>query len=357
MLASLEFVKTTAAGIKKSFDGISKRLSSTEAAIPAPDWDESDPESKNYVRNRPFYTGDLVETELFDVCALVDAGGYQWFDSDGYKGVGIIADQLIVIDTPLVVGDRYVIKYNGETYESIAVDGEEVLAVPDSICIGDIDGLRSGNFTYGVIILTAPYVLIDDSDTSGKYFIYLVADYNGVVPSELKVIAEEQEIVMIDEKYIPDKFKKNFLLSINSVEADENGNLNIAPDDIGASKIIYVTETGGASDLTSTEVIDYLSKGYIVILKSETYNNDLFYLANHPKTSSYSLKFCHTINNPDIDEIIVMTATLFGSSIKFKTYNSQKFDWIINSSIEGSTKKFKITVDDSGAISTKEITS
>ena len=324
------------------------------AEIPQADWNQNDSTAADYVKNRPFYTGDPVETELFDVCALADEAGYQWEDGDAALVVGLVADQLIYIDIPLVIGDKYIIQYNGGTYESTAIDGA-IVGMDDMTIIGDnYYDLVTGSFNYGVLIVVEPYSLVDSSDTSGRYCLFMAADYNKVIPTELKVIKKDQEIVKIEEKFIPDELKGNFALSVNGITVDESRNINITPSDIGASKTIIITETGGTTDISKAEALNFLDMGYSVILKSNSKSGKLFTLTEVDRMSG--LYFANVEVPTGFYGFTLIEAYLSGNSVRFNTFDYQSNYIRLKSSTENSVKYFNITVDDSGAISATEVT-
>lgn len=360
--------------LKKSFDGIVERLSSTEAAIPAPDWDESDPESKNYVRNRPFYTGDIVETELFDICALADAVGASWLQQDGVCFVGYNADNsVILIDTPIVGGNEYIIEYNGVSYNFIAVDGSTI-EISDAIFIGDVDGFSNGVPAVPTLMLY-PYNIFDPSDTSGRYMLMMAVVPSDTVPTELKVIGRKQEIVKIDSKYIdfpvetdptvPEWAKQD---TKPKYTASEVGAL---PKDTKVPFIVTVDETGKV-DKTFDNIYRVAKSGAICLLIHKGLYNRVFLLE---RSSGLELTFVAPYSDNNNFQIYEsgetsLTSTSFekhatnndygivkiGSGLDINIYGSLCVNWIMNSSTEGSTKKFKLTVDDSGTLSTTEVT-
>ena len=166
------------------------------------DWNQNDSTQPDYVKNKPFYTGDPVETEIFDVVALMDAGAYQWIINNGRVYCGLEFGHSLFFDTPLVVGDKYKIQYNGANYECIAIDGAELNATDGTVILTDnIDGLDTREFEF--IVVCAPYTLSDPSDTSGKWVITSAGSLNTEnPPTELKVISQKTKIVKINPKYI-----------------------------------------------------------------------------------------------------------------------------------------------------------
>lgn len=197
--------RSGAAADAKAVGDVVGSLSEEIANLPQPDWNQNDSTAADYVKNRPFYTGDLVETEIFDLVALMDAAGYRWLDNDSFKVCGyVVYGDPLCFDTPLVAGDRYKISYNGEAGEYPAIDGAN-FDNPGLIYIcdaHDLSGINPGDIHF--IVACAPYTRIDSSDTSGRWFIYLAQDYTGTVPTELKVIEKKQEIKKIDKIFLPD---------------------------------------------------------------------------------------------------------------------------------------------------------
>ena len=180
--------------IKSEFNNIGKSS--------IPDWNQNDPSSVDYIKNRPFYEGDNVETELFDVCSMVDNNSSSWVQlNSNIFGIGYDINKELFFVPALTIGDRYIIKYNGSTYECIALNSKEIIGVPGGIFITNIDDLTSKP-TSGVYIVIAPYSLLDSSDTSGRFVIFIAQSFNDTAPTELKVIGNKREIVKIDPKYI-----------------------------------------------------------------------------------------------------------------------------------------------------------
>ena len=175
------------------------------AKIPQSDWNQNDSTAADYVKNRPFYAGEFVETELFDVCALADAANIPWTQLD--EGIyGCMSDfdnnNIIFIEAPPEIGSECIVKYNGLSNNFIAQDGT-AFEFQDGIIIGDADGFNSGNLTQ-VFMLIYPYYLFDESDVSGKYMLAGAVVPSDTAPTELKVTAIQQEIKKIDPKFETD---------------------------------------------------------------------------------------------------------------------------------------------------------
>ena len=181
---------------------ITKMSEGGSASQTQSDWNQNDSTQPDYVKNRPFYTSDPVETEIFDVVALMNAGAYQWDIDNGNVVCGFELGHSLFFDTPLVVGDKYKIQYNGANYECIAIDNTE-LGLPDGMVVltDNVDGFGTREFEFAVAC--GPYALEDPSDTSGKWIIVSALFRNTETPpTELKVISQKTKIVKINPKYI-----------------------------------------------------------------------------------------------------------------------------------------------------------
>lgn len=135
------------------------------------DYNQNDSEAADYIKNRPFYMGDLVEIELVPEETFTIEEGYIQ-----------ISDNVTFVD-----GKTYIVTFNGEQYECVAWTGEE------AVCIGN------GNI-YGGEGMGDDVPFSCDSYNDGSC--YLNAPSNGSY--SIKITTIEQEIVKIDPKYLPE---------------------------------------------------------------------------------------------------------------------------------------------------------
>ena len=139
-----------------------------------PDWNQNDETAQDYVKNRPFYLGDLVET------VLVEESTVSFVEHNG----------LYMTEFPSMfeatVGETYKVSWDGTAYECTCVD------IQGNLCIGN------------------PSILGKGSDT-GEPFVMQVYNGQGIVIGTLDTSASHtlsingfaQEVVKIDEKYLP----------------------------------------------------------------------------------------------------------------------------------------------------------
>ena len=220
-----------------------------EEATAQPDWNQNDETALDYVKNRPFYTGDMVETELFDVCAMADAANISWVQvAEGFYQCSSDFDNnnFIFIETPPEVGSDCIVKCNGLSNNFIVQDGTTVeeLEDPNFVIIGGTDGFASGNFTQPLILLY-PYHLFDASDTSGKYVLWGALVPGDTAPTELKVIVIQQEIKKIDPKFETDPTVPAWAKAENKPEytADEVGAMS-KTDPVGTGSFSMGRKSG-----------------------------------------------------------------------------------------------------------------
>ena len=139
-----------------------------------PDWNQNDETAQDYVKNRPFYTGDLVET------VLVEESTVSFFMHNG----------LYMTEFPstfeATVGETYKVSWDGVAYECLCVSKEDFLALgnPSIMNFGSDTGEP---FFMGVY--NGSGILISTTDTSASHTI--------------SISRTAQEVVKIDEKYLP----------------------------------------------------------------------------------------------------------------------------------------------------------
>lgn len=139
-----------------------------------PDWNQNDETASDYVKNRPFYMGSLVET------VLVEESTVSFIENNG----------LYMAELPstfeATVGETYKVYWDGTAYECTCVDIEGNLYIGNQ----SIRGIGSDTgepFFMGVY--NGSGILIATADTSASHTFSI----NGFTP----------EVVKIDEKYLP----------------------------------------------------------------------------------------------------------------------------------------------------------
>lgn len=145
------------------------RKEEIDEALIAPDWNQNDETARDYIKNRPFYTGDTVENILVDNVSVT-----------------IENREPYVFDTaiPFKEGNTYKVEWNGNVYECIAykVTDDEPVWIGNAAIIGE----HGGN--------GEPF-LVSSSGTSG-----LFSQEDGTYT--VSIAEEKSDIHEIDKKYL-----------------------------------------------------------------------------------------------------------------------------------------------------------
>ena len=137
------------------------------------DWNQNDETAVDYVKNRPFYTGNPVETVFFEESTLsfLDYGGIY-----GYEGSSTFT---------ATVGETYTIYWDGAAYECVGVNYQGLS------CLGNqhigFEGVDTGEPF--IIATTDNYMIIYTAETSASHII--------------SIKGFPKEVVKIDTKYLP----------------------------------------------------------------------------------------------------------------------------------------------------------
>ncbi len=347
------------------------------------DWNENDPTQPGYIKNRPFYTGDPVET------VLVEESTVSFVEHEGLYAAEF---QSNFVPTS---GEVYKVSWDGTVYECTCFDLGE-----GGLVIGNLSIIGAGSDTgepFLMIIRNGIGITIGTLDTSASH--------------TFSISGFAAEVVKIDEKYLPEAaFRVRNLDTTKSYSTEEieeiykssrsgsvvyylNGSIvtglsytanesltcvlsdrsriSISPIDnvwdfsnpkteypsaIDFSSRYYpyaniatgFTKVVGGIDASGYELVSTNLAGFIgsyiqaecaIVLKVKNVRKYLYITANE---------------NGEIKVSIRAFGQAFGG-VETTLFKNGDDSMILKSSTEGSTKKFKITVDDSGTISATEI--
>ena len=325
-----------------------------------PDWNQNDETAQDYVKNRPFYMGDPVEAVLVEESTAS-------FEDDG--GIYIAEFQSTFEAT---AGKTYKVSWDSTVYECTCVDtGSGAYMMGNFSIIGE--GSDTGE-PFFMQVYNGQGILVRTTDTSASH--------------TFSISGKQTQIVKIPAKYIDKNDSGYIVIHKNSTMTEEEARNYIETLSKGeavfiswGSLCIYSISVSTATDSTGASVLCldlHIPNGeiYSIVQNSE----GLFSLgdrnllrANFPAYKNNGEK------NPDIgilnnkvnifpSEVRVgvgTTNTLF--SVNANGTKSKAFDvlgngeavtpaLILYSSTPNSTKKFRITVDDTGTISANEVT-
>ena len=147
------------------------------AGIVQSDWNVNDESSSEYIKNRPFYTSDPVETYIVQNPS---------FSQSTTSDDGTVKHHIFSSLIELVVGTKYTVYFGSTSYECICS------LIESASCLGNSSILGIGNNT------GEPFFIYTDNSTQT---IIATTDTSETPSVSISTIASE--IVKIDEKYLP----------------------------------------------------------------------------------------------------------------------------------------------------------
>lgn len=260
-----------------------------------PNWNQNDPTAADYVANRPGGYTEVMETTL-----------YEGTISTTYQNGWNAAEMEVAI--PIVAGKKYVVVFNGTRYvctSFTATLGPKV----DGVCIGNATFFLGGEDT------GEPFVVITAAPT-----MLFVAQNAG--PHTLNILEEVETVVPFQSKYIPTE-----RMVINLLGTANNPSI----------------------DVTFKEIIEYMDTSRDIVIN---YDQEIYPLAGN---TMKSIKFAKLVYGYGQSQWTIRGFEVTEDGV---TWISQLLnaDWLIKSSTVNSTKKFRITVDDTGTIRATEAT-
>lgn len=143
---------------------------------PQSDWNQNDDTQPDYVKNRPFYTGDPVETVFVEESTVTFAE---------HNGAYVANIQSTVSAT---VGETYTVYWDGTAYECTCVSFQGMSA------IGNLSIAGAGSDTgepFVMMIEDGNYIEIGTTDTSASHT-FSISQYSA------------GEVVKIDKRFMPE---------------------------------------------------------------------------------------------------------------------------------------------------------
>ena len=341
-----------------------------ESAV-QPNWNQNDETAPDYVKNRPFYTGDSVETVLVEESTVAFA-----------EVRGLYAAEF-PSNFEAIVGETYKVSWDGTIYECTCVS-VEVISVIGNLSIIDAGSDTGEPFVMG--INNEIGIIIYTADTSASHTFSI----SGIVP----------EIVKIDEKYLPKNLATKSDVEVVQAAAD---NAQTAADNaqtVADNAQAAANAAKAVADNNKEVLCGAFNSVVTFTFDKQTSGRDTFKFNsfNYYKISDFNpapeavISFKGTRENGlDYSKIkagnncveygfFIVVSSAGGCSLPIKETVTGRFTapsaglyamytegnttmtagkgeftlmsidgLTIKSSTDGSTKKFRITVDDSGA--------
>ena len=169
------YMKTILSGVKEWTENLTDDAKD-KANGTHKDWNENDPTKPGYIKNRPFYTGNPVET------VLVEESTVPFTDSNQGFYVAQIRSNFVS-----TVGETYKVSWDGTVYECTCVE------FSGGTIIGNLSIAGAGSDTgepFVMNIMNGAGIAIGTADTSASH--------------TFSISGSIAEVVKIDEKYLPD---------------------------------------------------------------------------------------------------------------------------------------------------------
>ena len=320
-----------------------------DVVVVQPDWNQNDSTAADYVKNRPFYTGDPVETVLVEGSAVSFA--------DGGRGMYYAEFSSTFSAT---VGETYAVSWDGTDYECVC---SVLNSVP---VLGNLSILGAGNDTgepFVMLVSNGKGIQIYTLDTSASHAFSISSFIAQNVQIPDKYISNTfRDVIIAGDplKWPADDWTKYYglfqggkLLKINSHASSkfEGYVLSMLYGGESLSQISVITPSGNfytlSSNITTNE-----------IYWKPIFQLDMLYLTYQRTGSDPSSYNQEKYNRLEIiDKQLAFTTKVPAEDpVQRKVMLEGDKELILSSSTTDSTKKFKITVDDSGNISATELT-
>ena len=334
-----------ASGIPKSdlADDVQTSLAKADTALQSqtiPDWNQNDETAPDYVKNRPFYTGDPVETVLLEETTATFADKGRFYEAE------ISADFL------LEIGTTYKVSWDGTVYSCVCYEFS------------------------GTHVIGNQYIITATSDT-GEPFIAGVNPNNGTLmiytqdtsaSHTISISEPAVPIIKIDEKYLPELsyMDKESPTATGSFSLNRRHNTKV-----GIKSFAEGDGTTASGNTSHAEGLYTIASGFFS--HAEGVETTASGYASHAegKNTKASSSSQHVHGKYNIEDTSGTYAEIIGNGTSdSERSNAATVDWsgnawyagtvegkalILPSSTAGSTKKFRITVDDSGTITATEV--
>lgn len=310
-----------------------------------PDWNQNDSTAADYIKNRPFYTGDPVETVFVEESTAS-------FTNDG----GLYTAQ-IQSNFEATAGETYKVTWDGAAYECACVDFRNALFIGNlSIAFGGSD--TGEPFLMG--IANGRKIGIYTKDTSASHTISISGSISEVIQIPDKYISNTFRDVVIagnpqfwsenDWAKYYGLFQSGKLLKINGYgeSFDSEGYALSMFYASTVRNMSVVSSTGDLYRLMSNNDIEEGNFYWAPII-----NLDAFYFRYQQTGSNASEEYNRLEGSSDLT---FTTKNANQEAVMRKVVLEGDKEIILSSSTSGSAKKFKITVDDSGTLKATEVT-
>ena len=339
-----------ASGIPKSdlAEDVQTSLAKADTAIQSqtiPDWNQNDDTQPDYIKNRPFYTGDPVETVLVEESTVSFA-----------ENSGLYMAQ-IQSSFEATVGETYKVSWDGAAYECTCVK------LQNNPAIGNLSIAGAGSDTgepFLMAVVNGQGIAIATADTSASHTFSISATVEPVVKIDAKYlpISTDDSYGVVKKADIVSAYNFPFLAEhdrmVDAITAFSTGNASIvwrshkvidASYDSSNDKISVVFANGPMRLHTYSNIDGF----YNQFSGSSTYEELQGKQVRIVNDGVYTVLWAEGTQSDTTLRVLANKIILLGSC------GLSESELILKSSTENSTKRFHITVDDSGTITATEV--
>lgn len=315
-----------------------------------PDWNQNDETRPDYVKNRPFYTGEPVET------VLVEESTVTFADADDFY-LGSLESTFSA-----AVGETYKVSWDGTIYECTCV---EYRGIP---VFGNLSIVGVGSDTgepFMMAVNNDSVLVIYTADTSASH--------------TLSISRLASEVVKIDEKYLPDIIATKSEVEVAQNMANSNKEVLYSAFS-SAVTFTFDKQTSGRDTFVFNAFHYYKISDFnpapenVISFNGTAENGDKqskITTGNNCVEYGFFIVVASAgrcslpVTDTDTFSFDATSAGLYAMYFEGDTsitagtgqFTLMQMDGLtIKSSTANSTKKFRITVDDSGTLTATEVT-
>ena len=317
---------TTREVIKTFYNALLQRLKKYRG-----NWEQNDPTADDYIKNRPFYTdGKTVNVPKQKITISSESSGAK-----------LVLPELI----EFVVGQTYEVKWDDETYSCVAFDINGIGLIGNQVVFGD--GIDTGE----------PFIMM----ISKAHKMGIVNATTRKVIGTHTIEVTTTKVVTLDRKYLPDTIADKSEVETAKTAADNAwSTANNAQTTANNAKITANDARSTANDANAkvAKALTVSPDGHINV-PINAMNNGTYQTLSLQSKDQYHRSSFKVTKSTGLQIIVdrdggLQSNVLNPSTVEFMASGSKCMrlkgidELIMNSSTPGSTKEFKITVDDSG---------
>ena len=337
---------------EKSFSLDENGVLSVSGGGVQPDWNQNDETASDYIKNRPFYTGDPVETVLVEESTVSFSG-----DGGFYSGT-------VQSSFKPKLGNTYKVFWDGSIYESLCTPAYEDFMIGNTSIMGI--GADTGEPFLISIYKDTDTIEIITTETSESHTISISESSQLIVKIPAKFIDKNTSGYIVVHK--SETMTKQEAVNYTSAFSGGEIALMIWGATLHIKTIYYVSGSTLSLVLENNESYEITENNEGVFNYNDRILTAASFPANYTSTNKALQIHCEkdniSISPYSYSNGVGSTNALF--TVKPNGTKSKNFDVLGNgeavapaiilySTTANSTKKFRVTVDDSGNLTATEI--